>query len=88
MGHLIIDQLFLESINTLDFINNLVISIRTTLIDSEAVKFVFCVFWVLFIIFFPLSIVPLCNFLFSLDLGGVCFFYLMLNITFFELNAE
>ena len=22
------------------------------------------------------------------DLGGVCFFYLMLNITFFELNAE
>ena len=23
-----------------------------------------------------------------LDLGGVCFFYLMLNRTFFELNAE
>ena len=22
------------------------------------------------------------------DLGGVCFFYLILNITFFELNAE
>ena len=22
------------------------------------------------------------------DLGGVCYFYLMLNITFFELNTE
>ena len=25
---------------------------------------------------------------FDLDFGGVCFFYLMLNRTFFELNAE
>ena len=26
--------------------------------------------------------------LMDLDLGGVCFFYLMLNRTFLELNAE
>ena len=28
------------------------------------------------------------NDIMSLDLGGVCFFYLMLNEIFFELNAE
>ena len=53
---LIIDQLFFGSINTLDFINNLIIDIKTALIDT--VKFVFSVFWVLFVFFSPLSIFP------------------------------
>ena len=45
LDHLIIDKLFLESINTLDFYkNNLVISIRATLIDIEAIEFVFLYF--------------------------------------------
>ena len=38
---LIIDKLFLGSINIFDFINNLVIGIRAILIDIEAVKYVF-----------------------------------------------
>ena len=35
---LIIDQLFLGSINTFDFTNNLAIGIRATLIDIELVN--------------------------------------------------
>ena len=39
LGLLIIDQLFLGSINIL----NLTIGIRSNLIDIEAIKYIFCV---------------------------------------------
>ena len=53
LGLLIIDQIFLGLINTLDFTNNLDIGIRATLIDFEAIKFFFYIsgFYV-FLVFF------------------------------------
>ena len=49
LGHLIIDKLFLGSINILIFYkNNLKIDIRATLIDIEAIEFVFLDFLGLF----------------------------------------
>ena len=44
LGLLIVDHLFLDLINTLDFTKYLIIGIRALLIDIEAVKFVFSIF--------------------------------------------
>ena len=44
LGLSIIDQIFLGSINTFDFTNNLDIGIRATLIGFEAINFFFFVF--------------------------------------------
>ena len=47
---LIVDQLFLKSINTFDFTKYiLVIDIKATLINIEAVKFAFLYFLVMFV---------------------------------------
>ena len=51
LSPLIIDQLFFELINTLNFINNLIIDIKTDLIDT--VKFVFLCFLGFVRIFLP-----------------------------------
>ena len=48
LGLLNVDQLFLDSINTLDFTNNLAIGIRAFLINFEAIIFVFSRFCLLF----------------------------------------
>ena len=45
LSHLIIDKLFLDSITTFDFINNLAIGIRATLINIEVFKFIFLNFF-------------------------------------------
>ena len=56
---LIIDQLFLDLINTFDFINNLASSIRTILIDIKTIKFVYFIFMYFGVssYFFPSSVV-------------------------------